>query len=145
MGKVIFGAILGAGIGLFLGWLPSYEAARWDIVQPAAQTTIRYTLDLARLLHPLSMMIGTAAGGIIGAIAGRVAADPNTTPLPLWVPIAFLVLLVGVLLIGAIQLLSSSDRPVPPVAVPQPAHQPTTAKAIPNPAPNEPQPMPPPP
>jgi hypothetical protein len=101
MGKVIFGAILGAGIGLFLGWLPSYEAARWDIVQPAAQTTIRYTLDLARFLQPLSMMIGTAAGGIIGAIAGRVAADPNTTPLPLWVPMAVLVVFVTVAVLGA--------------------------------------------
>lgn len=111
MGKVILGAIVGAGIGLLLGSLPGYSSARWEFLQPDGRYA---SLDLARLLSPLSMMIGAAAGGIIGAIAGRVAADPNSTPLPVWVPIAVLVIFVGVALLGTTLFLWPRDSKIDP-------------------------------
>jgi hypothetical protein len=109
MGKVLLGAILGAGIGLFLGWIPTYPYD-WEIIQPGS----RFSLPLARLLHPLSMMIGAGAGGVIGAIAGRVAADPNSTPLPRWVSVSVLVILVSVLLLGVIGVAMQLFRSSPP-------------------------------
>lgn len=107
MGKVILGAFLGTAIGLFLGWLPSY-----DYPLEVVHSGNRINIPLARLLHPLSMMIGAGAGAIVGALAGWAAADPDRTELPRRRIVAvFMVFLVGILGIGIILLLSGGTRP----------------------------------
>ena len=113
MGKVIFGAIVGALLGWFIGWIPSYHDARWEVVQAGTRSTV----ELSYVLRPISMMIGMAAGGIIGAIAGRTAADPTSTPLPKWFRVTLLVLFFGLVLlyvVGAIvSMYQLSSKTVP--------------------------------
>jgi len=88
VGKVIVGAIVGGLLGWLIGWIPNYHDARWEVVQAGARSTV----ELSYVLRPISMMIGMAAGGIIGALAGRAAADPTSTPLPKWFRVTLLVL-----------------------------------------------------
>jgi MFS family permease len=111
MGRALLGAILGAAIGLLIGWLPHWEGT-WQGYQGSAQ----FSLPLDRLLQPLSMMIGTAAGAIVGSVVGRTAADPNSIPLPRWVGIAALILVLAVLAFGAlgsVVYFFQSDAPAP--------------------------------
>lgn len=114
MGKVLVGTIVGALLGWYIGSLPDYSSVRLSVDQGGVQTTVH----LYSVLLALSTMLGTAAGGIIGAIAGRAASDPSSTPLPKWFRVALLAVFCGLVLLYVVSAVafvfrSSSTTPRP--------------------------------
>jgi len=95
MGKVILGAIVGAVVGLGIGSLPEYRNVQVVVATPNGTGSA----SVVELLRALSMMIGTGAGAIVGAIAGRVAADPSSTRLPKWVLIVVPAIVIGLVVL----------------------------------------------
>ncbi len=106
MGEVLIGTIVGALLGWYIGSLPNYSSVRLSVDQGGVQTTVHLYL----VLLALSEMLGTAAGGIIGAIAGRAAADPTITPLPKWFRVTLLVLFLGLVLLYIVGAIVSMDQ-----------------------------------
>ncbi len=68
--KVILGALAGAILGLIIGYIPGYH---YTVV--ISQSSGHTSVPLANLLQPLSMIIGTSVGCLVGALAGKAAAD----------------------------------------------------------------------
>src|SRR5262245_28633650 len=95
MGKVILGAIVGAVVGLGIGSLPDYRNVQVVVATPNGTGSA----SVVEFLRALSLMIGTGAGAIVGAIAGRVAADPNSTRLPKWVLIVVPAIVIGLVVL----------------------------------------------
>jgi hypothetical protein len=110
MGRVIVGTIVGAVLGGILGWLPNYGGATFNLALETQGKTVTQTVSLAHVLSCISILVGIASGGIIGAIAGATSANPNSKPAPFWVWIVLGICIVSVLLFLAYLVMARSGR-----------------------------------
>jgi MFS family permease len=123
MGRVLLGAIIGALIGGLLGSLAKNLDASFQLPHPPPGVGGQL-VSLAKLVGALGIVFGAGAGGIIGAIAGAVSAQPETRPVPLWfwcVLLGFVaVVVVACALLWALKLRApdNPDRQNPPIEMP---------------------------
>ena len=136
MGRVIVGVVLGAILGGIIGWLPNYGGATFNLVVEAQGKMVTHTVSLANVISYISILVGTASGGIIGAIAGATSANPNIKPVPRWFWIVLGVLVVLMVLLMAWWVLSPA-----PLHAPRPQQTPMPDGPAPDP-PQAPQPQP---
>jgi hypothetical protein len=66
-------ALIGAGIGLGLGFLTYRVLGALEVVQVPNSVSVR-PMDMTTIMASLTMLVGAASGGIIGAIVGAVGA-----------------------------------------------------------------------
>lgn len=100
MGRVIVGAVLGAILCGVLASFVEFPAANVLVLMPQPTGVFRQHLDLANILHYLCLMMAVCTGGIIGAIAGAVSANPTAKPFPVWAMVALAMVLLVALLLG---------------------------------------------
>ena len=149
MGRVIVGVVLGAILGGIIGWLPNYGGATFNLAVEAQGKMVTHTVSLANVISHISILVGTASGGIIGAIAGATSANPNIKPVPrrFWIVLGVLVVLMVLLMAWwwlrpaptqapRPQLSPIPDGPAPgPPQAPQPQPQPVPQPGGPAPGP----------
>jgi hypothetical protein len=106
MGRVLFGGVILAILGGWMGSLPSYRSV-------AIYQSPGPRLEVGEPLRAISTLIGVGAGAIVGALAGVVSAQPGTRPLPRWVWLSLLVVIVLVIVLGVLFCGSSEQAPQP--------------------------------
>jgi hypothetical protein len=119
MGRVIVGTIVGAVLGGVLGWIPNYGGATFNLALETQGKTLTQTVSLAHVISCISILVGIASGGIIGAIAGATSANPNSKPAPFWVWIVLAICIVSILLFLAYLVMAPSGKtPGPTQSIP---------------------------
>lgn len=119
--RVLVGAALGMIAGGILSTLPEYRGATISMSSSSPTGMASQTVDYTPLVRSLAWVIGTAAGGIIGSIAG-LASQSGKSVAFLWIG-CILAIVAAVFVAGMFFwfLKPSGPAPAPAPAQQQPA------------------------